>query len=77
MIENTGFFEESPGIKSSMRLLMFIWGVYAVILTTFVWFQTLDYIATLAVFTSISGVAVIGKVSQKSQDVKQNNNEQV
>lgn len=64
----TGFFEVSPGNKSTGRLMSFMFSVYAIIAASYVFVSTKDYVAGIAVFTAISGVALGQKLGQKQME---------
>lgn len=66
-MEKTGFFEVSPGNRSLNRLIVFIFCVYAVLISSFV-FYTAGYAEGIATFTAVAGLSVTAKVIQKSQE---------
>lgn len=63
-----GFFNENKDTRSMARLITFIWACWAVLLSGYVFFKTNDFTATIAIFTSIAGVASATKLIQKSQE---------
>lgn len=79
MEENkTGFFSEAPNTRSLTRLITFIWALWAVALSGWVYFHQSDWAGAIAVFTAISAIAGVTKVSQKSIEGKaspSNNND--
>ena len=66
----TGFFSESPGTRSLTRLITFIWAMWAVGLSGWVYFHQSDWAGAIAVFTAISAIAGVTKVSQKAIENK-------
>ena len=64
------FFNEDENTRSMARLITFIWALWAVILSGFVFYKTSDFTASIAIFTSIAGVASATKLIQKSQETK-------
>lgn len=75
-MEKTGYFEVSPGNKSSSRLIAFIVIVWSLVLATVVlWFGRENVILAAAsaatIFTTIAGPAMIFLFNQKKTEVKQ------
>lgn len=75
-MEKTGYFEASPGNKSSSRLIAFIVIVWALVLATaVVWFGRDNIIVAAAaagtIVTTIAGPAFIFLFNQKRFETKQ------
>lgn len=67
----TGFFEEAPGEKSNVRLMSFMVITAALIIALYQTWQT----GTIDIpgFITMAGIAVGGKVWQKTLEVKSSN----
>lgn len=75
-MEKTGYFEASPGNKSSSRLIAFIVIIWALVLATaVVWFgkETIIVAAAAAgtIVTTIASPAYLFMFNQKRQEIKQ------
>ena len=57
----TNFLQDAPGSWSSGRLQFLVWGTFAIVGWCIVWFHTFDYVAALATFSGIAGVATAHK----------------
>lgn len=67
----TGFFEEAPGEKSNVRLMSFMVITAALIIALYQTWQTgaID----IPGFITMAGIAVGGKVWQKTLEIKNTN----
>jgi hypothetical protein len=65
-----GFLRESNGDSSSQRLIYITGSLYAMALGAAVFGVTKDYVAAIAVVTSLSAVFGGQKLIQKSQESK-------
>jgi hypothetical protein len=75
-MESTGYFEEKPGVKSAIRLIVFMFAVYAVIASAWLFYKNTDYTAGIAVFVAISSIALSAKLIQKPMEANANDNKQ-
>lgn len=66
----TGFFEESPGVKSLARLLSFMFAAYAIVISAYLFIKGSELGGVIAVFSAIAGFAVGLKLGQKPMEVK-------
>jgi hypothetical protein len=64
-----GFFEESEGNKSMTRLMSFIFGLYAIVSSGWVFYKG-DYGDAIATFSAIAGLAIGAKLIQKANEAK-------
>ncbi len=64
-----GFFYESEGVKSMMRLISFLIVIYSFLITSFVVY-TEGYSAAIATFSAIIAFAIGGKLIQKGMESK-------
>ena len=65
------FFQEDNGSHSIMRVICFVFALHAVFTSGFIIVNNVNnWAGAIAVFTSISGVAITGKLIQKPMEGK-------
>lgn len=65
---NTGYLQDGIGNNSVTRVMFVVIIIYSMFMTTAVWFATKDYVASLAMFSAITGLAITLKLGQKSME---------
>jgi len=65
------FFQEENGRMSIMRLLTFVFSIYSIWASAYILIHDpKEYAGCIAVFTSIAGTALAGKLIQKPMETK-------
>ena len=70
---DTGYLQEENGTSSVTRVMFVILIIYAMFMTTIVYFHAYDYVAALAMFSAITGLAIGLKLGQKPMESKASN----
>lgn len=68
------FFEETPGVMSSQRLIFIVGSFYAMLMGAWVYHQSNDYTAVIAVVGSLSATFGVQKLVQKYMEPKEQEN---
>lgn len=66
----TGFFEESPGIKSSNRLIFVIGSMWNMLLCSYLAYRSIDPLVILSTYSGIQAVLIGLKLGQKAMESK-------
>jgi len=65
-MEKNGYLQDGMGNNSVTRVMFVIIILYAMVMTTCVYFHAYDYVAALSMFSAITGLAITLKLGQKS-----------